>query len=167
MNNSNKKTQGQQGQQAASNEATDLLNALAGKTADEQVALVAGALEATRESLGDDINKLNRSQEEMARKLDALAGNAAKAHVSGEAQVEKKGIGANALDVLKSRPVVVTAAAVATVAVAGAGVYAYKKYQDGKVVGTEMGGEEVLLLEQPSAVEVSKDAAVAAALGDR
>lgn len=164
MNNANKKAQGQQ---AAANEATDLLNALAGKTADEQVALVAGALEATRESLGEDINKLNRSQEEMARKLDALAGDAAKAHVSGEAQVEKKSFGSSAAEVLKSRPVVVTAAAVATVAVAGAGVYAYKKYQNGKAVGADMGGEEVLLLEQPSAVEVSKDAAVAAALGDR
>lgn len=165
MNNSNKKAQGQQGQ---ATEATDLLNALAGKTAEEQNQILAAAIEGTRQTMEDDLGKLTRSQEEMARKLDALAGAAVKDQVSQDAKVEKKGLASSALDTIKNRPIVVGTAVVATVAVGVGGVYAYKKYQEGKgaaEVGTA--GEAMLLIEQPSAVEVSKEAAVASALGDR
>jgi hypothetical protein len=165
MNNSNKKAQGQQGQ---STEAKDLLDALAGKTAEEQNQILAAAIEGTRQTMEDDISKLTRSQEEMARKLDALAGAAVKGQVDETAKVEKKGLASSALDTIKNRPIVVGAAVATTVAVGVGGVYMYRKYQDGKAAAaTGETGEAVLLLDQPSAVEVSKDAAVAAALGDR
>lgn len=165
MNNTNKKAQGQQGQ---STEAKDLMDALAGKTAEEQNQILAAAIEGTRQTMEDDLGKVVRSQEEMARKLDALAGAAVKDQVSETAKVEKKGLASSALDTIKNRPIVVGAAVATTVAVGVGGVYMYRKYQDGKAAtSTGETGESVLLLDQPSAVEVSKDAAVAAALGDR
>lgn len=165
MNNTNKKAQGQQGQ---STEAKDLLDALAGKTAEEQNQILAAAIEGTRQTMEDDLGKLTRSQEEMARKLDALAGAAVKDQVSETAKVEKKGLASSALDTIKNRPIVVGAAVATTVAVGVGGVYMYRKYQDGKAAAsTGETGEAVLMLDQPSAVEVSKEAAVAAALGDR
>lgn len=166
MNNADKKNQAKG--QAASNEATDILNALAGKTQEEQTQILAAAIEGTRQTMEDDLGKLTRSQEEMARKLDALAGNAVKEQVSQDAKVEKKGLASSALDTIKNRPIVVGTAVVATVAVGVGGVYAYKKYQEGKADhASSEAGDSVLLIEQPSAVEVSKEAAVAAALGDR
>lgn len=162
MNNNAKKAQGQ------STEAKDLLDALAGKTAEEQNQILAAAIEGTRQTMEDDLGKVVRSQEEMARKLDALAGAAVKDQVSETAKVEKKGLASSALDTIKNRPIVVGAAVATTVAVGVGGVYMYRKYQDGKAAtSTGETGESVLLLDQPSAVEVSKDAAVAAALGDR
>lgn len=165
MNNNAKKAQGQQGQ---STEAKDLLDALAGKTTEEQNQILAAAIEGTRQTMESDLANLTRSQEEMARKLDALAGAAVKDQVSETAKVEKKGLASSALDTIKNRPIVVGAAVATTVAVGVGGVYMYRKYQDGKAAtATGETGEAVLLLDQPSAVEVSKDAAVAAALGDR
>lgn len=166
MNNADKKSQAK-GQQAAANEATDLLNALAGKSADEQTQILAAAIEGTRQAMEDDLSKLTRSQEEMARKLDTLAGLAAKERVSETAQVEKKGLASSALDTIKNRPIVVSAAVATTVAVGVGGMYAYKKYQESKAATAGDTGEAVMLLEQPSATEVSKDAAVSAALSER
>jgi hypothetical protein len=128
-----------------------------------------GAIARNRELMGaTDPKKAAKGtiRADFAESIDANAVHGSDADET--AKVEKKGLASSALDTIKNRPIVVGAAVATTVAVGVGGVYMYRKYQDGKAAAaTGETGEAVLLLDQPSAVEVSKDAAVAAALGDR
>lgn len=161
MNNKDKKTQANQ------NAAADLMSALNGKTPEEQAALIAASLQAYQEHNEDRVDALLQSQEDMARKLESLGGEAAKKAVDDGATIDpKKSFGAGVVEVITSRPVVIGAGVAAAAAVATAGVYVYKKHHKGQEVAAS--ADDILALEgNQSSSELSKDAAVAAALSDR
>lgn len=155
---------------ANSNEAaTDLLAALTGKTPEEQAQLLAASLQAYQDFNDQRIDTLTQSQEDMARTLEGMGGEAVKAKVDEAATIApKKSFASGAVDVITSKPVIIGAAVLGGTAIAATGVYMYKKHQGNKA-STETAGEEAMLVDGSamSSSDVSKDAAVAAALSER
>lgn len=163
------------------NKATEILENLKGKSTGEQLSIMAEVM-ASQQTLSEHqvvvdqavqaqaerLEQIVHSQEELSRLLEEATSKQATQNVSDAAQVDKKKFTTGLRDTLSSKPVIITAGVVGAAALAGASYYAYGKYQDHKSA-SDVAEQHVDMLEAPmgDASMSQKDAAVAAALGDR